>query len=118
MTAELAHQAEPLGVGDRLDRVADVGQPGARPDLAIAASSAASVALTSRSASADGATPPTNTVTAESEWNPSQIAPKSSDRRSPSFTTRVRDGIPWTISWFTDAQIVAGTASRRSRCTP
>ena len=35
---------------------------------AIAASSAASVTFTRRSASGEGATPPTNTLTAESEW--------------------------------------------------
>ena len=75
---------------------------------AIAASSAASVVFTSRSASALGAIPPTKTVTAESEWNPCQIAPKSSESRSPSWSRREADGIPCTISSFTDAQIVAG----------
>src|SRR6185436_11101563 len=52
--------------------------------------------------------PPTTTVTAESEWNPSQIAPKSSFRRSPSFATRFGDGIPWTISELSEVQIEAG----------
>jgi hypothetical protein len=74
---------------------------------AIAASSAASVVFTSRSASALGAIP-TNTVTAASAWNPSQIAPKSSDSSSPSSSRRSVDGIPCTISSFTEAQIVAG----------
>ena len=75
---------------------------------AIAASRAASVVLTNISASDDGAVPPTNTVMAESPWNPSQTAPQSSESRSPSPSTRLADGIPWTISSFTDAQIVAG----------
>src|SRR5439155_5238677 len=74
----------------------------------IAASSAPSVVFTSRSASALGAIPPTNTVTAESEWNPCQMAPKSSDSRSPSSSRRAVEGIPCTISSFTEAQIVAG----------
>ena len=76
--------------------------------IAIAASRAASVVLTRRSASPFGAMPPTKTVTAESEWNPSQIAPKSSESTSASSRTRFFDGIPWTISALIEAQIVAG----------
>jgi hypothetical protein len=33
VTAELADEAEPFGLGDGFDRVADVGEPGAGPDL-------------------------------------------------------------------------------------
>src|SRR5581483_9916094 len=60
---------------------------------AIPASSASSVTRTSFSASEDGGSP-TNTVTAESAWNPSQIAPKSSESRSPSRSTRFSEGMP------------------------
>ena len=74
----------------------------------IAASSASSVTRTSLSASGDGGSSPTITVTAESPWKPSQMAPQSSDRTSPVFSTRWLDGMPWTISSLTDAQIVAG----------
>ena len=52
--------------------------------------------------------PPTKTVTAESAWKPSQIAPKSSERTSPSFSFRLAEGIPWTISASIEAQITAG----------
>jgi hypothetical protein len=51
-------------------------------------------------------------VTAESPWYPSQIAPKSSESTSPSVTTRLREGIPWTISSFSDVQIDAGNGAR------
>src|SRR5689334_13017607 len=73
----------------------------------IPASRDSSVTRTSFSASADGGSP-TNTVSALSEWNPSQIAPKSSDSTSPSARTRCGDGIPCTTSSLSDAQIEAG----------
>ena len=66
---------------------------------------------TSLSASADAGSP-TMTVTAESPWNPSQIAPKSSFSRSPSATLRSFEGIPWTISWLIEVQIDAGNGTR------
>ena len=62
--------------------------------------------FTSRAASSEGAWPPTKRLTAESEWNPSKIAPKSRESRSPSRRTRSFEGIPCTISSFTEAQIV------------
>jgi hypothetical protein len=52
------------------------------------------------------------TVTAESPWNPSQIAPASSFSRSPSATRRSFEGIPWTISWLIEVQIDAGNETR------
>jgi hypothetical protein len=58
----------------------------------IPASSESSVTRISFSASAEGGSP-TNTVTAESPWYPSQIAPKSRDRRSPWARAR-SPGIP------------------------
>ena len=66
---------------------------------------------TSLSASADAGSP-TMTVTAESPWNPSQIAPKSSFSRSPSATVRSFEGIPCTISWLIEVQIDAGNGTR------
>ena len=74
----------------------------------MAASSASSVTRTSLSASGEGGWSPTITVTAESPWKPSQMAPQSSDSTSPAFSTRVFDGMPCTISSLTDAQMVAG----------
>src|SRR3989304_4720210 len=63
------------------------------------ASSDSSVTRTSFSASAEGGSP-TKTVTAESAWKLSQIAPKSSESRSPSLRTRFGEGRPGTISSF------------------
>ena len=74
----------------------------------IAASSASSVTRTSLSASGVDGSSPTITVTAESPWKPSQMAPQSSERTSPVLSTRSRDGMPWTISSLIEAQIVAG----------
>ena len=74
----------------------------------IAAYSACSVSFASFAASSDGAWPPTNTVTAASPWNPSQIAPKSRESTIPSLSFLVPDGIPWTISSSIEVQIEAG----------
>ena len=45
---------------------------------------------------------------AESPCQPSTIAPKSIESRSPSASTSAELGMPWTTRSLTDAQIVAG----------
>ncbi len=64
--------------------------------------------VASESAAAAGSTAPIPTVMAESPCQPSTIAPKSSDTRSPSRNTSSSDGMPWTTRSFTDAQMTAG----------
>ena len=83
--AVLAHDAEARRLGHRLDRVADVGEPPTRLDRRDRGVEAR-LGRPSRAARPPprARSPPTNTVTAESEWNPSQIAPKSRESRSPS----------------------------------
>ena len=103
----LAHDGEPFAFDDLLHGGADVGQPRAERDLRDPGLEGLLRDPTSFSASADGGSP-TNIVSAESEWNPSQIAPKSKERMSPSDRTRVGEGMPCTTSSLIEAQIDAG----------
>ena len=74
----------------------------------MAASRAASVVLTRRAASSEGASPPTNTVTAESECIPLPDRAEVERQEVALAQHAPGDGMPWTISSLTDAQIVAG----------
>src|SRR5215207_6512294 len=73
---------------------------------AIPASRARSVTSSSRCVSGD--TSPTGTVVAESVNIPWYFTPTSSEMMSPSCSTRLREGIPWTISLLIDAQMLPG----------
>ena len=63
--------------------------------------------VTSESRWSSGSAVPTITVRAESECQPSTIAPPSIEMMSPSCSTRP-PGMPWTTSSLTEVQIVAG----------
>ena len=63
--------------------------------------------VTSESRWSSGSAVPTITVRAESECQPSRIAPPSMERMSPSCRTRL-PGIPCTTSSLTEVQMVAG----------
>ncbi len=59
-------------------------------------------------AAAPGVTSPTGTVIAASPCQPSTIAPKSMEIRSPAASRSCADGMPWTTRSLTDVQITAG----------
>ena len=63
--------------------------------------------VTSERRTSSGSAVPTITVRAESECQPSTIAPPSIEMMSPSCRTRP-PGMPCTTSSFTEVQIVAG----------
>ena len=50
---------------------------------------------------------PTGNVQAESATNPSRVTPTSTERMSPSASSR-RPGIPWTTIEFGERQVAAG----------
>ena len=51
---------------------------------------------------------PTAYVQALSPTHPSTMAPVSMEMMSPSLSTTPREGMPWTICSFTDAQMEPG----------
>src|SRR5690606_25324198 len=64
--------------------------------------------VTSIKRAASSVTFPTGIVMAESPYQPSTTTPKSMLQTSPSRRTRLRDGMPWTISSLTEMQITPG----------
>ena len=52
--------------------------------------------------------PPIGTVTAASACQPSMIAPQSIERMSPSSSTTLSLGMPWTITSLGEVQTTAG----------
>ena len=52
--------------------------------------------------------PPTATVLAVSPWKPLVMAPRSSPTMSPSERTTGREGMPWTTTSLSEAQMHAG----------
>ena len=84
----------------------DVGEPGAGPSGRQAVPQRRLAGRRQRRAA--GETSPTATVTAASPCQPSTIAPKSIEIRSPSRSTSARDGMPCTIRSLTEEQMTAG----------
>ena len=73
---------------------------------AMPASSASWVVRSS--AAASGRMAPTGTVSALSAWKPPTQAPTSTLTMSPSWSTRLREGMPWTTSSLIEVHRVAG----------
>ena len=96
VAAVAGHDAVAAGGAHRgLDRVGDVGEPATDPGGRDAVPQRGPAGLRQRRG--PGPTAPTPTVTAASPCQPSTIAPKSSEIRSPSASTSCRLGMPCTM---------------------
>ena len=78
------------------------------PERARASPSHIDVSQVADSAATSGATSPTGTEMAASPCQPSTMAPKSIEIRSPGASFSAADGMPCTTRSLTEAQMTAG----------